>query len=138
MAKTKGDDTRVKATGSPLAPVKINKQSRAIVLEEIRAIKAELSRRVGAILVPITTFAPEPYQLERDILAVVQPMGDEFVATFFDANISTAGETQEEAVSNLRSLILDTFEYLESEPVEALGPEPARQLGVLQTFLKRT
>jgi hypothetical protein len=106
-------------------------------LDEIRALKAELTRRIGTILVPITTFAPEPYQLVRDIPAVVQPEGDEFIATFFDANISTAGDTQEEAVSNLRSLILDTFEYFEAEPSEALGPEPTRQLCVLRTFLKR-
>jgi len=108
-----------------------------VVLNEIREIKAELNRRVQTVLIPITTLAPEPYALARDIPVVIQPTGDEFIATFFDANISTAGETQEEAVGNLRSLLLDTFEYLESEPAEALGPEPARQLGVLRAFLKR-
>lgn len=40
-------------------------------------------------------------------------------------------------MANLRSLLVDTFEYLESAPSEALGPEPTRQLGVLQVFLKR-
>jgi hypothetical protein len=93
--------------------------------------------RNETILVPITTLAPEPYQLLKEIPVVVQPVGDEFVATFFDANISTAGDSQEEAVSNVRSLILDTFEYFESEPPEALGPEPTRQFGVLRNFLKR-
>jgi hypothetical protein len=106
-------------------------------LDEIRDLAAEMTRKIGAILVPITTLAPEPYQLLKDIPVVVQPVGDEFVATFFDANISTAGDTQEEAVSNVRSLILDTFEYFESEPPEALGPEPTRQFGVLRNFLKR-
>ena len=60
-----------------------------------------------------------------------------FIATFFDANISTSGDTEEEAVSNLRSLILDTFEHLESVPREELGPEPRRQLEVLKVFLVR-
>src|SRR5262245_8308534 len=95
--------------------------------------------RLGAletIVVPITTFAPEPYHVLRHIPVVLQPSGEEFIATFFDANISTAGETEADAVSNLRSLILDTFEYFASEPPENLGPEPTRQFAVLQEFLK--
>ena len=88
-------------------------------------------------MIPIATLAPEPYELVRAIPVVVQPAGGEFIAAFFDANISTAGDTQEEAVANLRSLLLDMFEYLESEPPEALGPEPTRQLGVLRAFLTR-
>jgi predicted RNase H-like HicB family nuclease len=111
--------------------------SSAAIWNEIREIKAELTRRVETILIPIATLAPEPYELVRAIPVVVQPAGGEFIATFFDANISTAGDTQEEAVANLRSLLLDMFEYLESEPPEALGPEPTRQLGVLRAFLKR-
>jgi putative addiction module CopG family antidote len=87
---------------------------------------------------PITTLAPEPYQVRRDIPAVVEPAGDGFVATFFDGNISAAGDTEVEAVSNQRSLILDTFEYLDSEPPDSLGPEPTRQFAVLRVFLKRT
>lgn len=109
----------------------------AAVLDELRVIRAELNRTAEAISIPITTLAPEPYELVRDIPAVVQPVGDEFVATFFDANISSSGDSQEEAVANLRSLLLDTFEYLESEPSGALGPEPTRQFGVLRVFLKR-
>jgi predicted RNase H-like HicB family nuclease len=111
--------------------------SSAAIWNEIREIKAELTRRVETILIPIATLAPEPYELVRAIPVVVQPAGGEFIATFFDANISTAGDTQEEAVANLRSLLLDMFEYLESEPPEALGPEPTRQLGVLRAFLTR-
>jgi predicted RNase H-like HicB family nuclease len=111
--------------------------SSAAVWNEIREIKAELTRRVETIVIPIATLAPEPYELVRAIPVVVQPAGGEFIASFFDANISTAGDTQEEAVANLRSLLLDMFEYLESEPPEALGPEPTRQLGVLRAFLTR-
>jgi len=106
------------------------------VLDEIRSLRTDLAQRVGTTVVPITTLAPEPFQLLRDIPAVVRPAGDGFTATFFDANVSSAGDSEEEAVSNLRSLILDTFEYLNSEPPGTLGPEPKRQLGVLRVFLK--
>ena len=89
-----------------------------------------LARSIHTGVIPITTFAPEPYHILRDIPAVVEPAGDGFIATFFDSNISTSGDTEVEAVSNLRSLILDTS--------DSLGPEPARQLAVLRVFLKRT
>jgi hypothetical protein len=68
--------------------------------------------------------------------AVVEPADDGFIATFFDGNISTTGDTEVEAVSNLRSLILDTFEYLDSEHPDSLGPEPARHLAVLRVFVQ--
>jgi hypothetical protein len=119
------------------AELPVLRDSSAAVLDEIRQLKSELARRNETILVPIVTLAPEPYRLLHEILALVQAVDDGFTATFFDANISTSGDTQEEAVSNLRSLILDTFEYLESEPIEALGPEPARQFGVLRAFVER-
>ena len=126
MAEIEGETTSSAGTSSSAA-----------VWNEIREIKAELTRRVETIVIPIATLAPEPYELVRAIPVVVQPAGGEFIASFFDANISTAGDTQEEAVANLRSLLLDMFEYLESEPPEALDPEPTRQLGVLRAFLKR-
>jgi hypothetical protein len=101
-------------------------------------LEAALAQRDQTAVIPITTLAPESYQILRDIPAVVEPATDGFIATFFDANISTSGDTEEEAVSNLRSLIVDTFEYLGSEPPDSLGSEPARQLAVLRVFLKRT
>ena len=111
----------------------------AVELAEASLARGEgvLGRGVQAAVVPITTLAPEPYEILRDIPAVVEPAGDGFIATFFDGNISTSGDTEVEAVSNLRSLILDIFEYLDGEPAGSLGPEPARQLAVLRVFFKR-
>jgi hypothetical protein len=82
-------------------------------------------------VIPITTLAPEPYEILRDIPAVVEPAGDGFIATFFDGNISTSGDTEVEAVANLQSLILDIFEYPDCELSDSLGPELTRQLAVL-------
>lgn len=93
--------------------------------------------RAAWVTVPITTLAPEPFDVLRDIPVVVQAVDDGFTATFFDANISTSGDTQEEGVSNLKSLIVDIFEDLQSEPPKRLGPEPSRQLMVLRSFIRR-
>jgi predicted RNase H-like HicB family nuclease len=92
---------------------------------------------VNALSQPEDTMPPGRYESLRDIPAALQPVDDGFTATFFDANISTSGETEEEALSNLRSLIIDIFESLESEPPDRLGPEPKRQLELLRVFIRR-
>ncbi len=87
--------------------------------------------------VPLTSLDPGRYELARDIPVVLQPSDDGFTATFFDANIGSSGDTEEEALDNLRSLIIDTFELLDSEPMDRLGPESQRQLQVLQSLIRK-
>jgi len=90
------------------------------------------------VVVPITTFAPEPYELVRDIPVVVTPCGDCFTASFMDANIGASGDTQQEAFDNLRELLLDLYDSLANTPDEELGPGPWRQKCVLAQFVIRT
>src|SRR6266404_9606395 len=82
------------------------------------------------VIVPISTLAPEPYELIREIKVVVQPDDDSFVATFFDANINASGNTQVDAVANLKDMLIAVFVSLEKEPKLAKGT--ARQLAVLR------
>jgi hypothetical protein len=110
--------------------IEAGRERRRLEILDLALGQGALARSIHTGVIPITTFAPEPYHILRDIPAVVEPAGDGFIATFFDSNISTSGDTEVEAVSNLRSLILDTS--------DSLGPEPARQLAVLRVFLKRT
>jgi predicted RNase H-like HicB family nuclease len=91
--------------------------------------------RLGAV--PLTTLEIVGYELTRDIPVVLQPSDDGFIATFFDANIATGGDTEAKALDNLRSLIVDTFELLESEPTEKLGREPEKQLRVLRSLIRK-
>lgn len=88
-------------------------------------------------VVPITTFAPEPFEARRPLSAVIQPIGDEHLATFFDANINASGETQEEAFANLKDILLATFQMLERMPESRLGPGPRRQRAVLNECIRR-
>ncbi len=89
------------------------------------------------LLVPIASFAPEPYGLIRPIPTVIQPAESGFSAGFFDANVHATGDNEEEALRNLKGLILDVFDSLSREPARNLGPEPRRQLAVLQEFVFR-
>jgi hypothetical protein len=89
-----------------------------------------------SFMVPIETLAPEPFVLKRSFHVVVSPSDGEFTATFFDANIGMSGDTAEEAVRNLKTVIVDTLEQFEQKEA-ILGPEPARQLAVLREFIQR-
>lgn len=96
----------------------------------------ELSRD-GSFVVPITTLAPEPFDLLKEIKVVVHPSGDEFVASFFDANVNATGCNETEALDTLKEILVSRFDYLESLPPEKLGPGPAKQLAVLRCFIRR-
>jgi hypothetical protein len=87
--------------------------------------------------VPMTTLEPGRYELTRDIPVLLQPSDDGFTATFFDANIGSSGDTEEEAFDNLRTLIIDTFELLESTQPEKLGREPSRRLALLRSLIRK-
>lgn len=99
---------------------------------ETRLDQLEVARGVAA---SIQSLAPEPYRLLKPIPVVMHADGEEFSATFFDANISTCGDTPQEAFGNLRELILDIFDRLSSLPPDRLGPAPKKQLAILRDFI---
>ena len=107
---------------------------------------AKLARVVDALQlkaaeshVPIQTFAPEPYDVFKPFLIVVRPIveDDEFAACFPDANLESQGSNENEAIENLKALMLDMFDNLESKPSKKLGPGPSKQLAVLRKFIRR-
>lgn len=105
---------------------------------QIAQLSAELAKLRGPrSTIPISTFAPDPYELLKPIPVAIASSDDTFTAGFYDANIHAAGDTDEEAFRNLKSLILDAFDDLSREPLHRLGPEPRRQLAVLQSFIAR-
>ncbi len=108
---------------------------RVQALEEQLEILLEESAGSGSCVLPICTFAPEPYRLKRPIPIVVRPEGEEFIASFVDASIHSSGETHQEAFENVKSLILDMFDSLRSHRPDKLGPAMARRLAVLQEFI---
>ena len=109
------------------------------ISEEIRQyIDSKLGRLPHKIeTVPMTTLATTDLKLQRDIPIVIEETDGGFVATFFDANLSMSGDTQEEAFRNVRGLIVDILSDLEGEPFDRLGPGPRMQLQVLQSFVTR-
>jgi hypothetical protein len=100
------------------------------------ADRRDLADHFTLLTSQIATFAPEPYEVLRPIPVLVRPEGEEFVASFVEANVNASGETQQEAFESLKALVLDVFDSLRSHPAEKLGPEPARRLAVLRDFIR--
>jgi hypothetical protein len=104
------------------------------VVLELRHVVNELTT-ARTIQVPIISFAPEPYSLKRPIIAIVQPDWDQFIATFFDASITATGDTQNEAVDNLKEVLLNAFRRFRELGEDRLGPGPRKQYAVLKSLI---
>jgi len=114
-----------------VAPIEMVSKELAIVNSRLDRLEQQVP-----LVVPIQSLAPEPYDLVKPIEAVVQFSDEEYVASFFDANLSTGGDTQVEAISNLKALIVGTFELLNEMKDSELGPGPGRQKAVLREFIR--
>lgn len=112
--------------------------SRIALLEkqvaELRACLAEL-KSTQPIIVPVEGVDLDPFEIIKPFSVVISPDENEWVATFFSANISSSGDNPVEAFSNLKELILMTFEMLESEP--KLGTALEIQKKTLAAHIRR-
>lgn len=104
--------------------------------QRLSAFEGRISR-FGQIPVTVTieTLEPEPFHLKRPIRVLIQPSGEEYVASFLDAGISTSGISQQNVLENLKDLLIDMFLDLNEEPAERLGPIPQRQLAILSSLI---
>ena len=90
-----------------------------------------------SIQLAISTFAPEPFEVVNPFNVVLQSDDGGFVASFFEANISSAGETRHEAIENLKDLILMIFQDFEGGGDGSLGPAMLRQKTILLGLIRR-
>lgn len=127
--------------------MKMLERSRAEAIGgELSAIRAELallrqrvSRVEGAApsMALIQTLAPSPYEILKPIQVLVRADGEEYTASFVDANIASGGATMEEAVENLKDLLTSMLDMLDEHTQEQLGIGPTRQLAILREFIQR-
>lgn len=89
------------------------------------------------VLAPIATLAPEPYEVIKPLYVSVRVEEGQYIASFFDANLSASGDTREEAVLNLKDIIATTFEILGTMDESELGPGPLQQRKVLEEYVRR-
>ncbi len=114
--------------------VRIEALERKIILLEEWCGRLE---QVRPLLAPIASLAPEPYEVIKPLYVVVRAEEDQYIASFFDANLSASGDTREEAVLNLKDIIATTFEILGTMDESELGSGPLQQRKVLDEFVRR-
>ena len=104
--------------------------------QEVEELKKAAFSQSYTIL--ITSLGVPELNVLKPIPVTIRKDGDDdFIASFFDANISTGGSTEQEAIYNLQGLITDIFEMHENETSE-LGPAMIVQKQVLDDVLCRT
>jgi hypothetical protein len=114
-------------------------QRSAALEAKMRTLEAKLDalQKGGSIIVPVQSFEPEPYELLKELNIVVEKVDeDEYVASFYDANLNASGCNPGQAVEHLKGLMISRFEILKSTK-KKLGRGPMKQLAVLRSFVKR-
>jgi predicted RNase H-like HicB family nuclease len=106
-------------------------------LEQVLKRLGELSALRRSFLVPIETLEPEPYEITRPFTAVVVEAEGEFEAAIFDLSIFASGDTEEEAIANLKETLLDTVDRLNELPDTRLGKGLLRQKSLLNKCVRR-
>ena len=141
------------STASQAAPVLIAlmadwKTERQEIMTAITAIKrdvAGLARQLNKLsnvnptrAATLSTLGIEGIEIRKPISVTIEQDGDSFIANFYEANLSAAGDTIPKALGGLQNLIADAFEDLENEPLEKLGKSMKKQKRILQEMLCRT
>ncbi len=116
------------------APRRLGVEPSARALESAsRGCSAE--RGAGAT-VRIDDLSPMPFALRQAIFVALREGAGEYRARFAEADIEITGETPEEAIGNLKSLVVATYEDLVDADPSALDPRQRRQRGVLEALLR--
>jgi hypothetical protein len=120
--------------------VMVMRESIRTLTNEVTMLKCEIQRlnTLRTYVVPLTTLTPEPFQMIQQIPVTIEGDGEDFTATFVEANVSASGETEADAIANFKGSLLSSYEALEGLPPSQLGPLPARQWGILKSVVKRT
>jgi predicted RNase H-like HicB family nuclease len=90
-----------------------------------------------SVQLAISTFAPEPFEVIKPFNIVIQSDDGGYTASWIEANIGSAGDTQHEAMENLKDLILMIFEDFEGDEDDALGPAMLKQKTILLDLIRR-
>lgn len=108
----------------------------------VDAIGEAAEQRSDPFTVHITSLAPEPFHVTREIPVLVEALvneegqEEEFVVRFVEANVGSSGESLEEAVRNLKARLISKLLSLEKLE-DRLGPKPKAQLAVLRSVIAR-
>lgn len=79
------------------------------------------------------------YNLARVIMINVRCISqNNYVAEFTEANINASGKSLDEALTNIKALIVDMYDLLSATNRHQLGPEPTSQHRVLASIIRKS
>ena len=87
---------------------------------------------------PIKSFAPEPFEVVKEIPVVIEQGDEEYLATFYDANVGASGSNEVEAIENLKDVLLSRYDHLDGVAKKKLAPPVAKQIAVLREFIRNS
>ena len=87
-------------------------------------------------IVFVGSLIPTALPLKQYIPVSLTEISDGYIASFVEANIHSSGETELEAIDNLRTLITDFYTRLSGLAPSLLGPMPAKQFSILRSFIQ--
>jgi len=107
--------------------------------KEVRYLKKEISalQNDSFCVIPINTFAPEPYLLKKELSLLLRNEGGEYIASFIDANLSFGGSSIPEAVENLKNYLLDVYDDLKNTKNAELGSDLLKQKKILSAYIQK-
>ena len=130
--------TLIKAFVDAIEPY-LREEVRIAALEmEVTLLEGRIAvlEEQAPVSVEVQSLAPGPYEIIKPFHVVVRVQDGEYIASFFDARISATGDTQEEAVYNLKDIIIGAFELLSERSQANLGAAMVHQKAVLQEFIR--
>ena len=124
--------TEADAYNSALEAITVVRQSMSELASRVSEAERLLRAYRPATAATIHTL-PEGYRPRLPISVLLEPEGKGFMASIPDVRLDAAGRTREEAVQELRGLIVTTIERLEKR--EALSDEEGEQLNALLSLV---
>ena len=101
-------------------------------------LHAEIQERPVKYSVQVRDLDDDHYELTEPILVLIEeyPGDDTLIASFPELEVFGEGNTESEAVLNLKHSILDLYDELNTTPPESVGDLPKAWLRVLRRLIR--
>ena len=109
----------------------------ATLVRQLQKLKDQVEEARTTTPATISTLSQFGLAVQKPIPIVIQGGGDNFIASFLDANVNASGDSAQEAFHNLCDVLADKYRLFDSLGPEKLGPEIKRQFGVMREFIDR-
>ncbi|MBI4202060.1 MAG: hypothetical protein HY532_02945 [Chloroflexi bacterium] len=102
---------------------------------DLKASVDELLERPIISNITLLSLSSRKYSLVSPLPVVIEDYATQVIARIPDISLEAEGETESQAIIELKRQIVELYEDLLSSPPETLGPEPTEWLSILQQWV---